>query len=455
MELAIQAAGVGKQYALGRAERYQTLRDTVAGVFSRSIRRFTPRVRGRTRSSEPATFWALRNVSFDIPRGEVVGLIGRNGAGKSTLLKILSRITTPTEGVADISGRVGSLLEVGTGFHPELSGQDNIYLSGAILGMKRAEIARKFDEIVAFAEVERFVHTSVKHYSSGMYLRLAFAVAAHLEPEILLVDEVLAVGDARFQRKCLDKMQDVGNHGRTVVFVSHNMSAITRLCQTAILLEDGTVARYGPAQDVVASYLNSGLGTSAVREWPDAERAPGTDTVRLRAIRIRDDQGNITDSVDIRRPVAVEIEYDVLRPGHVLWPHYLLHNAQGITAFVGSDQDPAWRRKPRPVGRYRSTGWIPGNLLSEGTMLIGPAMRSLEPNILHCYERDVVGFQVNDCTGGDTARGDYPDAIPGVVRPLMKWTTDFQPLDTDTMMRLPPSTVRTSAVSGDRTEGDQ
>ena len=225
-------------------------------------------------------------MSFDVRPGEVVGLIGRNGAGKSTLLKVLSRITDPTRGGVDLCGRVGSLLEVGTGFHPELTGRENIYLSGAILGMKRAEIRRKFDEIVAFAEVERFVDTPVKHYSSGMYLRLAFAVAAHLEPEILLVDEVLAVGDARFQRKCLDKMQDVGQRGRTVLFVSHSMPAITRLCGRAILLEDGTVVADGVSHDVVARYLNSGLGTSATREWLDPRKAPGTDVVRLCAVRV-------------------------------------------------------------------------------------------------------------------------------------------------------------------------
>ena len=209
------------------------------------------------------------------PAGEVVGLIGRNGAGKSTLLKILSRITEPTRGYADIHGRIGSLLEVGTGFHAELSGRENIFLSGAILGMRKAEIQRKFDEIVDFAQIERFLDTPVKQYSSGMYVRLGFAVAAHLEPEILLIDEVLAVGDARFQKKCLNKMEDIAHGGRTVIFVSHNMSAITRICRRAILLEDGQVVSEGPAHQIVSSYLTGGLGTTASREWPDADPAPG------------------------------------------------------------------------------------------------------------------------------------------------------------------------------------
>ena len=426
---AIQIWGLGKQYRLGRRDSYQTLRETISESVSRPLRALK---RSHSRENNGAdTFWALKDVSFDVKQGEVLGVIGRNGAGKSTLLKIISRITSPTTGAVDVNGRVGSLLEVGTGFHPELTGRENVYLSGAILGMKRAEIVKKFDEMVAFAEIERFVDTPVKHYSSGMYLRLAFAVAAHLEPEILLVDEVLAVGDVRFQRKCIEKMQDVGQHGRTILFVSHNMPAIARLCRNAVLFEEGILKQFGPAVDVVGSYLQAGLGTTSVREWTDRERMPGTDAVRLRAIRIRDAEGELADAVDIRRPVGVELEYDVLRPGHILLPHYVMHNAHGVIVFVGFDQDPVWRGRPRPVGRYRSIGWIPANLLSEGVMLVGPAIRSLEPNILHFYERDAVGFQVVDHPGADTARGDYPDAIPGVVRPLMVWSTQFEPRAVD------------------------
>ena len=260
--LAIHVEGLGKRYRIGRRLRYKALRDVLASAAGAPIR-IARTLIGREAPPPPEqTIWALRNVSFGIGHGEVVGVIGRNGAGKSTLLKILSRITVPTEGRAEIRGRVGSLLEVGTGFHLELTGGENIFLNGAILGMRRTEIARKFDEIVAFAGVEQFIDSPVKHYSSGMYLRLAFSVAAHLDPEILLVDEVLAVGDATFQRKCLEKMEDVGRRGRTVLFVSHNMQAIARLCPRTILLDSGGVAVDGPSHKVVASYLSSDIGTT-------------------------------------------------------------------------------------------------------------------------------------------------------------------------------------------------
>lgn len=250
-DVAIRVEGLGKEYRLGaQQERYHTLGDQIRKWTS--VRRLFSRAK---RAEFRPPFWALKDVSFEVKRGEVVGIIGRNGAGKSTLLKILSRITEPTEGGADIHGRVGSLLEVGTGFHPELTGRENVFLNGAILGMRRAEIVRKFDEIVAFAEVEKFIDTPVKHYSSGMYMRLAFAVAAHLDPEILVVDEVLAVGDAQFQKKCLGKMGEVAKGGRTVLFVSHNMTAIHTLCTRAVLLRPGQPAKDGPVSDMISEYL--------------------------------------------------------------------------------------------------------------------------------------------------------------------------------------------------------
>ena len=258
-DIAIRAEGLGKQYSIGKRERYRTLRDTLADTVSAPVRWLRSAVTGAGRStSEPReTLWALKDVSFDVPRGSVLGVIGRNGAGKSTLLKLLSRITEPTEGHAEIRGRVGSLLEVGTGFHPELTGRENVFLNGAILGMRRAEIARKFDEIVAFAEVDKFVDTPVKHYSSGMYMRLAFAVAAHLEPEILIVDEVLAVGDAKFQKKCLGKMGDVAREGRTILFVSHSMASVASLCHEGLMLDQGTVVCHGPVLSVIDRYAQS------------------------------------------------------------------------------------------------------------------------------------------------------------------------------------------------------
>jgi lipopolysaccharide transport system ATP-binding protein len=374
-------------------------------------------------------FLALKNVSLRIQQGEGVGLIGRNGSGKSTLLKLIAAIHRPTSGRMLVArrARICSMIELGVGFHPELTGRENVFLSSAILGMRRQEATRKFDEIIAFADVERFVDTPVKHYSSGMFLRLAFAVAAHLEPEILLVDEVLAVGDARFQRKCLDKMQDVGERGSTVIFVSHNMPAITRLCQRAILLENGTIAKDGISHDVVASYLNSGLGTTAMRQWADDARAPGTPEVRLRAVRVRAEDGRIAEALDIRENVHIELEYDVLQPGHVLMPHFTLHNAEGTFVFVAFEQSKEWRGRIRPPGRYVTTGLIPGNLLSEGAAIIGAAFRKLNPDRMLFWERDAVAFHVIDHPGEGTARGDFHGVIPGAIRPLLHWTTQCDP----------------------------
>src|SRR5213594_2785977 len=256
-DVAIRCQGLGKQYRLGPRQRYRALRDTLPALALAPFRGLRSAMGFGRPTAQGATLWALRDVSFEVSAGEILGIIGPNGAGKSTLLKILSRITEPTEGRIEIRGRIGSLLEVGTGFHPELTGRENIYLSGALLGMRKAEIDRKFDEIIAFAEVEKFLETTVKHYSSGMYVRLAFAVAAHLEPEILVVDEVLAVGDAAFQKKCLGKMSAVSRGGRTVLFVSHNMAAVENLCQRGIVLERGRAVFDGTSKDAVHHYLNT------------------------------------------------------------------------------------------------------------------------------------------------------------------------------------------------------
>jgi len=421
MKPIIQVENLGKRYRIGAPQAaYGTLRDTLA-----DIARAPLRLLSRNGQADKPLIWALRDVNFEIAKGEVVGMIGRNGAGKSTLLKLLSRITEPTTGRIELNGRIASLLEVGTGFHPELTGRENIYLNGAILGMARQEINRKFDEIVAFAEVEKFIDTPVKHYSSGMYLRLAFAVAAHLEPEILLVDEVLAVGDGRFQRKCLDKMQDVGKQGRTVFFVSHNMDAITRLCPRAILLHDGQVFRDGPSHEVVNSYLSSGLGTTAVKEWTDPTHAPGNDIVRLRSARIITETGEISGAIDIRRPVGVEMKFEVLTAGHLLVPNLHFNNGEGVCIFHLQDLDPTWRRRPRPCGIYTSTAWIPGNFLSEGSVTVGFAVSTVDPVTVHFFERHVVAFQVIDSLEGDAARGDYAGPYPGAVRPIMNWTTEY------------------------------
>jgi len=419
---AIKVQHLGKRYRIGQRESYKTFRDAITNIAAAPIRRL---MKNSNSSNGDQYFWALKDVSFEVDPGEVVGIIGRNGTGKSTLLKILSRITSPSSGSVELRGRVSSLLEVGTGFHPELTGRENIYLSGSILGMKRREIDEKFDDIVRFAEVEKFLDTPAKRYSSGMYVRLAFAVAAHLEPEILLVDEVLAVGDASFQKKCLSKMQSVGREGRTVLFVSHNMPAITRLCPRTILLDAGSVMHDGPSPQVVGSYLRSGIGTTAAREWPDISRAPGNDTVRLLAVRVRTEEGEIADAVDIRKPVGIEMEFEVLKPGNVLVPNYHFFNEEGINVFIANDHDSDWQRNKRPIGRFSSTAWIPGNLLSEGTMVVGAAISTMDPVKVHFYERDAVAFQIVDSLDGDSARGDYAGPYPGVVRPLLRWTTKF------------------------------
>jgi lipopolysaccharide transport system ATP-binding protein len=422
MPAIIKVENLSKQYRIGAAQAsYTTLRETLMGAVRAPF--------SRRASAGTDTIWSIRDVSFEIERGEVVGIIGRNGAGKSTLLKLLSRITEPTRGRIEMYGRASSLLEVGTGFHPELTGRENVYLNGAVLGMPRADIARKFDEIVAFAEVERFIDTPVKHYSSGMYLRLAFAVAAHLEPEILIVDEVLAVGDAKFQRKCLDKMQDVGREGRTVLFVSHNMSAITRLCPRTILLEAGQILTDGPSHEVVSVYLNVGLGTTAERLWKDAATAPTNDGVaRLRAVRVRDESGLPVEAVDIRRPVFLEMEFDVVEEGHVFVPAFSLHNEEGLCIFITHDCDPEWRGRARPVGSYKSVAVVPGNFLSEGSIVVGVAVSAHVPSVhVHAYFGEAVAFQVIDSSEGDAARGDYAGPMPGVVRPLLEWRTEFAP----------------------------
>ncbi|MDD5292445.1 MAG: ABC transporter ATP-binding protein [Candidatus Omnitrophica bacterium] len=312
-KIAIKLENISKQYRIGSLQaRYRTLRDTITEAVKSPFRKAASLLRGEAYGAADLTqiIWALRDVSAEIKHGEAVGIIGRNGAGKTTLLKILSRITEPTSGYGIIYGRVGSLLEVGTGFHPELTGRDNIYLNGAILGMKKAEISRKFDEMVDFSGVEEFIDTPIKHYSSGMYMRLAFAVAAHLEPEILLVDEVLAVGDASFQKKCLNKMSDVASQGRTVVLVSHNMEAILGLCSRAIWLNGGKKEEDGPSQDIVKKYLSSYVERGAWRT-PIAERTDrgGSGLIRFVNFRLQDEKGNPLDFVSTGETVDFVFSY--------------------------------------------------------------------------------------------------------------------------------------------------
>lgn len=411
---AIEASGLAKQYVIGGHQEigFRTMRDRLGSMFRP----------GEPRAARD-TIWALRDVSFAADEGEVIGVIGRNGAGKSTLLKILSRITEPTRGRARLHGRVGSLLEVGTGFHPELTGRENVFLNGAILGMGRTEIGRKLDEIVAFAEVAKFLDTPVKRYSSGMYVRLAFAVAAHLDTDVLIVDEVLAVGDARFQRKCLQKMQDVSILGRTVLFVSHNLSTVTRLCPRTILLEGGAVVADGPSHEVARKYMRADIGSTAQRSW-DIATAPGNALVRLYSVRVVDPSGRPADRVDIREPVVVEMEWDVYGGDRVMIPTLHVSNEEGAIVFVTQDLEPAWRNRRRPPGRYVSRVIIPGNFLAEGMFTLATSINTIETGEVHVIEHDVVAFDVTDSVAGDSARGDYGGEMPGVVRPLLSWTNE-------------------------------
>jgi lipopolysaccharide transport system ATP-binding protein len=366
---AIRCEEIGKRYRIGERESYKALRDTIANAMRAPFRMLGATLRranGRA-SSGDNTFWALRDISFDVKPGEVVGLIGRNGAGKSTLLKILSRITEPTEGRARIEGRVGSLLEVGTGFHPELTGRENIYLNGAILGMRKVEIKRRFDEIVAFAEIEKFIDTPVKRYSSGMYVRLAFAVAAHMETEILLVDEVLAVGDANFQQKCLGKMSDVTREGRTVLFVSHNMGAVRRLCKTGIFLSDGQLIAHGPIDSIIDLYSEHHVQSNAEVGYEEDE----SKVIQILKARLLDHTNSPSTQLDRMRPFKVSVEFVVrerIEGAHI---GVMLDKADGLPVCHPADNDTEPQKIiEREPGLYRTTVEFPGAILNAGAYRI-------------------------------------------------------------------------------------
>jgi lipopolysaccharide transport system ATP-binding protein len=419
MSVAILTEGLSKRYRIGELHTsYGTLRDSLAGA----ARRLT----GRGHDEHDEEIWALRDVTFEVPEGQVLGVVGRNGAGKSTLLRILTRITTPTSGRAEIRGRVGSLLEVGTGFHPELTGRENVFLNGSVLGMKQREIQAKFSEIVEFAGVEQFIDTPVKRYSSGMSVRLAFAVAAHLEPEILLVDEVLAVGDAEFQRRCLGRMEDLSGSGRTVVFVSHQMQAVAQLCDRAILLDKGEIDMDGPSEPVVARYLQTVGGSGSTRDWPDLDSAPGDDLVRLRSARVIDREHATVDSVDVRQPVGIEVTFGVLRShGPPVFPKIKVYDARRDVAFNAFDTSERWH-EPTEEGLYTSTAWIPGNFLNEGLITVDLGVCSFGPLKLHPHAGciDAISFHVQDPGDGDSAMGLFTGQLRGVVRPLLEWTSE-------------------------------
>lgn len=419
-QLIIQAEALSKRYRLGVIGA-TTLKETLARWRQR---RSTANGHAPNSAGDAKDFWALRDVSFSVERGEAIGLIGGNGSGKSTLLKILSRITEPTSGHAVVRGQVASLLEVGTGFHPDLTGRDNIFLNGAILGMRRAEITRKFDEIVEFAEVGKFIDTPVKRYSSGMYVRLAFAVAAHLQPDILLVDEVLAVGDVAFQKKCLGKMDDVAHAGRTIIFVSHNMAAIQNLCRRVVWLKQGRVVEVGATSEVVPRYLQTATKTCTEKVWPEMATAPGNDEVRLRRARLTAAATNQDLAITVSTPFTLEFEYWNLRPEAKLNTSIAVYNQEGVCVFISSSiTDSAWQGREFPAGLYRSTCQIPGYLLNHGTYTVVLYLVKDAGTLLHRQE-NALAFEVHDIT--EDRAGWYGTWL-GTVRPRLTWRTEAIP----------------------------
>jgi lipopolysaccharide transport system ATP-binding protein len=429
-DVIIRADRLGKKYLIGHhaeRERYVALRDVLVRGARGFWRKAADMVQGRAivAGGTIEEFWALKDVSFEVKRGEVLGIIGRNGAGKSTLLKILSRITEPSEGRVTISGRVASLLEVGTGFHPELTGRENIYLNGAILGMTRAEIGRKFDEIVAFAEVKRFLDTPVKRYSSGMYVRLAFAVAAHLEPEILLIDEVLAVGDIEFQKKCLGKMEEVAKGGRTVLFVSHNIQAIITLCTRALLVAKGSLVSSGPPVEVARYYLQNTEADASIRHrvWKDMYTAPGNESIRLHEIRLRTDDPDSIQEISFETPIDIEISYWNLIPGAALQINIQLDSLEGVEVFEDwSAEEKNWGGRSLPQGLFRSVCRIPANLLNERTYRVRVTFFDAQWVTITFDIPDALIFTVHDVAKRPV---EWYGRFKGAVHPRLHWKTDF------------------------------
>jgi len=414
---AIRVQGLGKRYRIGTpAMNYRTLRDSLSRMIQAPLRM----LQHAGSNGNLNTIWALRDISFELKQGQVLGIIGRNGAGKSTLLKILSRVTDPTEGVGEIHGRVGSLLEVGTGFHPELTGRENIFLNGAILGMHRVEIQKKFDEIVEFSEVGPFIDTPVKRYSSGMYLRLAFAVAAHLEPEILVVDEVLAVGDAEFQRKCLGKMSDVAQQGRTVLFVSHNMSAIARLTQETIVIEKGKLAMRAPTSQAVDYYLSQGYSQEGQRLWEPDEIPEDAKPFHPQAVRLLNMHGMVVNTIRSVEPCKIELEYDLEAPITGLRIGIYLLSTRGEYIFTSFDTDEADRFEQlsmRSAGRYISRCTIPGDFLNEGRFVVG--INASSYRVRRYFQDDKALTFTVDAVGAPGMQ--WPEQRLGSIRPRLDW----------------------------------
>lgn len=430
MSVAIRIESISKQYRLG---------EIGTGSLAHDVNRWWHRIRGkedpylrigeandRSKKGESEYVWALRDVSFDIKQGEVVGIIGRNGAGKSTLLKILSRVTSPTTGTIKTRGRIASLLEVGTGFHPELSGRENIYLNGAILGMRKHEITRKLDEIIEFSGCERYIDTPVKRYSSGMYVRLAFAVAAHLDPEIMIIDEVLAVGDGDFQKKCLGKMRDMHHEGRTVIIVSHQMSMITSLCDKGVIVRNGSVDFVGSATEAVLRYQPSnGASGQAVFDAEILGRRIGDERACLHKAWTQNKAGEVTQVFDLKEPISICMEYSIAQlAAKLYYPNFHIFDEKGEHVFVTAADAVHCENAANTEGRWIASCVIPGGLLNTGTFYVGVAVTAMDPGVVVAFwERDALAVQVTEDLSQtlDGARNGYAGPVPGAIRPTLEW----------------------------------
>ena len=428
----IQVKGLSKMFQVGELRRQeQTLQEKLAEYATAPFRRLSGLLQGNSAAASNLNqeYWALRDVSFDINKGEVVAIIGRNGAGKSTLLKLLSRISEPTTGTATIRGRVGSLLEVGTGFHPELTGRENVFLNGSILGMRYREVAAKFDEIVEFSETGQFIDTPVKHYSSGMRVRLAFSVAAHLEPEVMFVDEVLAVGDAGFRKKCLEKVRSIAAGGSTVLVVTHNAQQVTSLCERALWLSGGRLVDDGDAAQVVTRYLSESIGLGAERTFGPQESSGG-EVARVRAVRILNSRREDSNNIDVRERVCIETEVEVLKPGHGLLLKYDLMTSDNVGAFSSIDtNNPTWHNQSWAVGTPVLRMWIPANFLQVDTYTLSAILWRWTPERAHeWYCTDIVCVHMLDAEQGSSAvAGMTTGHFTGAIRPIMEWEMESRP----------------------------
>lgn len=417
----LEVRNLSKSYALGAARaQEETLFRTLFGDGIRSLGQLMKRAPKET----PPLHWALSDVNLSVAEGEVVSVIGHNGSGKSTLLKILSRITAPSAGEVRVRGRIASLLEVGTGFHPDLSGRDNVFLNAAILGMRREEIRKRFDAIVAFAGMERFIDTPVKAYSSGMKVRLGFAVAAHLDPDVLLIDEVLAVGDASFQQRCLSRIEEFGATGRTILYVSHHLPSVARLSRRSILLDHGRVLCDGPTLSTIRFYEEK-IGVFRARvDWDDPVRAPGDGTAKLRSVEITSGGQPIQGPLDLRSSLEVKLRYEVFRAGLSILPSLHLFDLSGTPVLSSIDNHPRWHGQPRPAGVYETTVVLPGNFFNEGSFQLGVAISTLSPFENHAYVGNALAFSFFDPLEGDSTRGQYSGELKGYFRPVLAWDTE-------------------------------